>query len=646
MKRLLALSAAAAVVLAASGNTAAQADGPAARVVHIAVADGKVTLVVSAVGLAPGQHIDPASATVSFGDAPVPASAQVVGATDTPVSRTVLLVVDVSGSMKGGPLAAAKKAIHAFIDAMPVDVRVGLVSFGSGADLVAAASTDHARVLSAVDALTSRGETSLYDGVLLALANTGSTGARAVVVLSDGQDTVSTHSEADVLQKLSSDVLVDVVPFGTAAADTTRLAKWAKATGGRSIEAARSSDLAGAFAAAAADASNQVVITATVPVSAAGSSVNVTARVTAGSAVLSASAFADIPASAAAVATASAPLPATVITEVYATRHLFYGGLAAVFVALLTVLAVALGVGRGDRGAARVQKHLAVYSLTRRGLRRQSEPSHFGETAVARTAVELADRVARSRGLDASLRLKLDAAGLPFRPGEWVILHLGVTFGAALVLLAISGGKPIPALVGLLIGALLPGAYLSTKQTARKSKFAGQLAGVLQMVAGSLSAGFSLPQAFDTAAREGAAPMSAELSRALIQARLGMPLEDALEAVGERMGSTDFEWVVMAIRIQRDVGGNLAEVLNTVAETLRERDRLRRQVKTLSAEGRLSAYVLFALPLFMAVYMLVVRPEYISVLWHTSIGLAMLLVGVGLQALGAFWLKKVATVEV
>jgi tight adherence protein B len=140
--------------------------------------------------------------------------------------------------------------------------------------------------------------------------------------------------------------------------------------------------------------------------------------------------------------------------------------------------------------------------------------------------------------------------------------------------------------------------------------------------------------------------MAVELNKAIVEARLGVPIEDALDTVARRMDSVDFEWVVMAIRIQREVGGNLAEVLTNVAATMRERERLRRQVDVLSAEGRLSAIILGALPLLFVTYLILVRPEYIGLLVTNPLGIVMIVVGVILLIAGAFWLRKVVTVEV
>ena len=137
----------------------------------------------------------------------------------------------------------------------------------------------------------------------------------------------------------------------------------------------------------------------------------------------------------------------------------------------------------------------------------------------------------------------------------------------------------------------------------------------------------------------------AELGRALVESRLGVPVEDALERIGERLNNDDFSWVVMAIRIQREVGGNLAELLTTVADTLRERERLRRQVDVLSAEGRLSGIILGCLPLGFAAYLLVTRPEYLAPML-TPFGLVLVATAVVLLAVGGVWVARVVKVEV
>ncbi|MFC7481390.1 type II secretion system F family protein [Luedemannella flava] len=146
--------------------------------------------------------------------------------------------------------------------------------------------------------------------------------------------------------------------------------------------------------------------------------------------------------------------------------------------------------------------------------------------------------------------------------------------------------------------------------------------------------------------RETPEPLSQEFGRALTEYRLGGDLADALERVAARTGNRDLTWALMAVRIQREVGGNLAEVLQTAVETMRERGRLRRHVRSLSAEGRLSAYVLIGLPIVLAVFMFLTRRDYLMPLFTDPLGVVMLLVGVTLLVAGIFWIVRVVKVEV
>ncbi|HET7688783.1 MAG TPA: type II secretion system F family protein, partial [Nocardioidaceae bacterium] len=176
--------------------------------------------------------------------------------------------------------------------------------------------------------------------------------------------------------------------------------------------------------------------------------------------------------------------------------------------------------------------------------------------------------------------------------------------------------------------------------------FKAGLADTLQLMAGSLSAGLSLAQSVDTVVREGNDPIASEFRRAIVETRLGVEIDDALSSVAERMESKDFEWVVMAIRIQREVGGNLSELLNKVSATIREREYLERHVRALSAEGRLSVYILGGLPPGFMLYLTVANPEYLKPLVSTTIGFVALGVMAMLLVVGIFWMKKLVKVVV
>jgi tight adherence protein B len=180
----------------------------------------------------------------------------------------------------------------------------------------------------------------------------------------------------------------------------------------------------------------------------------------------------------------------------------------------------------------------------------------------------------------------------------------------------------------------------------RRSKFATQLPDMLQLLAGSLRAGYSLMQGVDAVALEVSDPMGQELRRVLAEARLGRALEDALDEAAERMGSADFSWAVMAVGIQREVGGNLAELLDTVADTMIQRERLRREVRSLTAEGRVSAIILGILPVGLGIMMYAVNREYIEKLFNTGVGQAMLGGSVALAVAGFYWMQKIVDIEI
>jgi tight adherence protein B len=275
-----------------------------------------------------------------------------------------------------------------------------------------------------------------------------------------------------------------------------------------------------------------------------------------------------------------------------------------------------------------------------------AEPSASPRRGLAGSAVALTDKMVHGTRLETALASRLDQAALPLEPAEWLLLHAGAALALAVVLGLLGQARPTAILLGLALGAAAPLSLLRIRADRRKAAFDGQLADSLQLLAGSLRAGYSVPQAVDAIVREGEEPMSTELGRALVEARLGLPLEDALESVARRMGSVDFSWVVMTLRIQRDVGGNLAEVLSNVAATMRERERLRRQVRVLSAEGRLSAWILGLLPLVFGGYLLLVRPQYLQPLWTTTLGWLMLVSAAVLFAAGVVWLRRVVKVTV
>jgi tight adherence protein B len=623
---------------------------PHGRIVQVTTTNGSMHLLFTTTGVGADSAVVPDSVQVTIDGTPVPAKASLVGSTTAKVDRSALLVIDTSGSMAGPGLLSAKAAASAFLTAVPADVRVGLVTFADTARVDVAPTADRSAVRRAISSLHASGETALYDGVALGLHELGDNGGRTIVLLTDGADTRSKAKLPTLLPQIqASKVTIEAVGFRTTDAQAAPLLQIADNGGGQVIAATHATTLASAFKSAAQDISHQLVVTATVPPEFQNSSHTIGVTASTGSATLIDTVFAPIGAAEAVKSTNPADYGAEPIAVDYGvSRTVLFAALMAFFAAVAVLLSVALSGFGGETERAGVRRRLSIYTLTGRPVEesREETTTVIGDSAVARSAMELAGRVVSNRDFESQLGLRLEAAGVPMKPAEWLILHTGAAVVGGLLFLLISGGGLLATAIGVVLGLAGPWFYLSWKESRRTNAFLERMPDTLQLMAGSLLAGYSLPQSVDAVVREGSEPIAGEFNRALVETRLGVTVEDALEGVAKRMRSVDFEWVVMAIRIQREVGGNLAEVLTTVSATLRERERLRRQVRVLSAEGRLSAWILGGLPPLFFVYLLLVRHEYVSQLWTDSLGVALMVFLVVNLTIGALWLRKVIRVEV
>jgi tight adherence protein B len=304
-------------------------------------------------------------------------------------------------------------------------------------------------------------------------------------------------------------------------------------------------------------------------------------------------------------------------------------GVLAIAGALMLLALVVLPAGRGRVPLHRLDPTVAPAS---------SALADAG--AAAGAAVE---KVLVKRGRLASGAVALERAGVTTSLPDFV-LTTGVLALALGVLGFLLGG----ALLGLLFLAATPfGAkvLLRIRTARRQAAFADQLDDSLQLMASSLRAGHSLLRAVDAVSQEAEAPTGIEFARIVNETRVGRDLDDALEETAARMGSDDFTWVAQAIAIHREVGGNLAEVLDTVGHTIRERNAIRRQVKALSAEGKLSALVLMVLPVGIVGFLSLTNPGYLGAFTKSLMGYGMLAVATGMMAVGAFWLNKTVKIR-
>ncbi len=626
-------------------NVADADDTPSARIDSLRVSPGRAGFVLTTANV-PGQ-LDSKTVRVHAGTTALPARVTPVGSTTTTAAppRAVIIVLDTSGSMAGSGIAAARQAALSYLASLPNDVQAGLLTFSDQPRLAVRPTTNRASVRNALASVQATGETALYDAVRAAVAaldaaRLGASAQRRLVVLSDGVDTSSKAALKSVTGQLATErIPADVVAFRYGSGDASAAQDIASAAGGRVLAAQSAGELTAAFAAVARNFTARANVDLTVPDALAGR--NVTLRVTVGS--VSTKALVTFAAVTPAPATAS-PVPPDTAQQGSAHGTLWSWQLLAllggVFVVVLLAVVLLRWQGVREDAARRLVQQIGHY-----GPRREVHQATESEGAAARTAVGFVGKALRSSGAEQGLARRLDLAAVLRKPAEWALLTLcgGAALVVALSLLGISPLLSLP--IGLVAAWLVQHVYLSFRIGRRRAAFGEQLPDVLQLIVGSLRSGFSLAQSIDAVVRDGTQPAAGEFSRALAETRIGVALEDGLIRVADRMECNDLRWVVMATRIQREVGGNLAEVLKNTVDTMRERAQTRRHVRAISAEGRLSGVIIVGLPIVLGAWLTFSKPQYMSPLFTTPVGLMLIAGGAVLIIAGAFWIRALVNVE-
>jgi len=599
-------------------------------------------------------QVDPSSLRVKVDAEQFPATVKQAAKLD----RKAMLVIDTSGSMGAQGMSTVRKASATYLRSVPADVKVGVASFANTAGVDLAPTLNRAAAQRVIDGLDARGDTSLYAGMQGAAAVLSGNGDRSIVLLSDGADTTADNKALalkNTIAKLkAADIRVDVVRFKTNDPDATGALKaFADTNGGTVLAADDTAGVSAAFAASAQALDRQVQFSTVIPKSLSG----VHQYVVSGTAGGTPFAFSrqitfgapaapkPSPAPAATGAPAAAAPQAAGIGPVAVTDRTPYIAAGLLALALFTVLSTSLMPTlqtKRERRVASIDAYVVgdAVSLSRQEMK-------AAQSTITAQLLDMGDRVMKDRKSTSQTMALIERADLPFRAGEWLVLRVVAVIVAAAVGLMLAGdAKLVGLLVGGVLGLVVMPLFLRTVASRRAKKFEAQLPQILLLVSTSLRSGFGLPQALEAVARDAAEPAGKEFSRALAETRIGTDISEALERVGNRMESNSMHWTVMAIRIQREVGGNLAETLRTTAGTLREREALHRQVATLSAEGRLSAYILIALPIFLFFYMLRVNYEYVALLWTTTPGLFMSIGGLVMLGIGIVWMRQVVKIEV
>ncbi len=296
-------------------------------------------------------------------------------------------------------------------------------------------------------------------------------------------------------------------------------------------------------------------------------------------------------------------------------------------------------------GESTLEGMLRRYSGEDDGEALDEEETALVQTALVKKAVELTESFAEDRGFLARVEDVLEQGRIPLRAGEAMGIFGMITM-AGFALGFVFTGSFVRGLIVAGVAALGTTTGVQVKARRRIKAFEAQLPDMLQLLAGTLRAGYSLPQGLEAVSHEIAEPMGYELSRAMTEARLGREIEEALEGVATRLDSPDFAWAVMAISIQREVGGNLNELLMTVSDTMIARERLAGEVRALTAEGKLSAAILGGLPPGLGFVMWIMNPTYIESLFTSNLGKGFIVAGVISGGIGLAWMRKIITINV
>ncbi len=310
------------------------------------------------------------------------------------------------------------------------------------------------------------------------------------------------------------------------------------------------------------------------------------------------------------------------------------------------LVATMLDLGRQRRDATDEAFREAVPAGTRSNDRRTKRLDQaLAASPALRRAVEVTADLAQRRGVLGSVERSLRAADVPVRPAELILAHVAATIVVPIVTFLLTG-QPIKTALAFLVAAGGPTLALRFLAKRRMKRFNALLPDTLTALSGSLRAGRSVGQAMAAISREVPDPMGRELRKVVAEVRLGRTLQATLEDAAERVGSEDFKWAVLAMQIQSEVGGNLAELLDQVAATMRERSRMKGEVKALTAEGRASALMLVIMVPGLGLAMAVMNPEYMKPLFTTTVG--QVLVGVCATMIigGYLWMNSMVKIDV
>jgi tight adherence protein B len=564
-----------------------------------------------------------------------------IGSYEDNPKPVLMLAIDASESMSPPKIDYAKAAALQLIDQAQKGDRIGVVAFGKRSWVLAQPTDDMTALRAKVEAISLTHGTALYDGVGDAIDAFPSDATRRVVVLlSDGGDTGSKRTQAKVLADAKhADAEVYAVGLEGPGFEPDVLTSLAEGTDGSVQSVHSASQLAGIYQTLGRELlrgwwveyesgqpGNEAVKLEVTPDGAAPAVFSYTTPTVHGT---------------------DGAIKVRPLHDAKPSKPLLHipGGIVGV---LLTALPFALLFGFlglvlfHGKGPITLAERIAPYTSDPNATSRVKKAASSGDRLEG--VYKATEGVLNGSKLFRRFRFLLQQANLPLREVE--LLYAMVAAAGIGFLLGLLFGGFLWAAVFLVVGAFVPYLYVRFKASRRKKKFESQLADVLGTVAQSLKAGHSFNQSLNAVVKEAPAPTSEEFQRVIAEARLGLPLEEALVAMSQRMDSADFEFAVTAVNIQRTVGGSLSEILDMVADTVRGRQQFRKKVKALVSMGTMSAYVLLAMPVFMALLLSLINPAYMAPLLNTGPGHIMMVGGAVMMVFGYFACMKIVKIKI
>jgi tight adherence protein B len=548
--------------------------------------------------------------------------------------KSIVVAIDRSRSMTGQAFEDAVAAARRFVASKLPKDRIAVVAFGSRASSLTNFSSARIDVDSALRdlAVDSREGTALYDAVAKSAEMLGAEDnpARVLIVLTDGADVSSSTSLAAAVRAAHrAGVAVYTIGIEAEQFAPQPLQRIADETGGTYRAASSTGALTGVYASIASELKRTWrlrYVTAARP----GETVKLGSFLPGGGG----SATLDLAIPGKGETSAEAPsglLPGWAYTSEFGSIVI---GLLVGLLLLLSAVFVA-SARRGSWLRSRLAGHTG-------GMRTGLPGGKHDRFAAGSAVMRATERTFGEAKFWGKIVRLLERADVPMRTVEFLYVAVGASFLLGFVA-AVSGRSTLTTLGAFALGAALPFGYLRFKASRRLKAFEDQLPDLLLTIAASLKAGHSFKQGLQSVVDEGLPPASKEFNRVLTEARLGRPMEEALQEMALRVGSKELDFVITAVTIQTQIGGSMAGLFDMVADAVRQRQQFARKIKGLTAMGRASAYVLVGLPFVTALIITLINPQFMDPLYHTGMGHALIGLGLLMMAFGSLILKKIVS---